>query len=140
MAGTFGLVHQTKVQIPELYFNWYKNNANMGYGSDEKFLTDIVYNSFKDSLFIQTNIVAYSDENCHPILHKLNTDGTDFIGNCWSAENVPEFRYWDFPHDGHLNWLANQCGGLGSPERIIHELAQNPQFGAKIKRNQTLLS
>lgn len=150
MAGTYGIKKINTqsscvgLEIPiglnliKIFEEWYSNNSNLGYGSDEKFLTDKIYQIYKKNMIIHTNIVAYKDEITYPIHHELNTNGTDFVGNCYTSDNNPEFKYNDFPCEHHLKWLISESSDDGTVEKGGGRCFIN-LFQSLIQNNKELL-
>lgn len=144
MGGTCGVCRKNGIlpSFNKLFNDWAKKNTVHNYATDEKFLEEVVYSYFKEhnELFIQSNIIAYNDEVVYPICHKLNAESTDFIGNCYSALDFPEFKYWDFPIENHLAWLKMHTANIPINEHCFTELTDNPIISRQILRDKDLLS
>lgn len=145
MGGTCGIRKKDGFLMPSFYklFNeWAQTNTVNNYATDEKFLQEVVYPYFKDrdSIFIQSNIIAYNDEIVCPINHQLNKDGTDFIGNSYSAQDIPEFKYWEFPFDRHFQWLKSLDSGKPNNEHCFIEITKNPAIMEQILKDKDMLS
>lgn len=109
MGGMFGM-KKLNTNIIELFENWKQTHSNPGYGSDEQFLSQVIYPMYKKRSFLQTNIVTYLDEVSYPIRHNLNETGTDFIGNSFKEDDNAEFSYNSYPFSSHIDWLlSNSC-------------------------------
>jgi len=141
MGGTCGVICGSQPFFPALFDEWASHNIVNNYATDEKFLQDSIYEKFKNNLYIHTNIVSYYDEDSHKISHEFQTkDCTDFIGNCYDENDVPQFKYWDFPIEQHTDWLIHQWGGHGGAERILLDFLSNMSLRARLLRNKNILS
>lgn len=120
MAGTLGwkrnLSDQTKNTSIFIKFQEWKKKQNPSYipeyGTDEKFLREVIYDENINKIFIQSNIVAFNGEKTHP-MPPIGNNVKEFIGNTWESSNsgiieIPMFSYNSIPLEKHLQWLVNE--------------------------------
>lgn len=111
MGGTFGM-KRTDLNFKNEYDSWkLLNNINkIGYGSDERFLREVIYDKIKNNSLIHSNIVGYLHEKITLIDIPLENE-YDFIGNIIEYKNLKKeykFKYYDFSFFEHFRFLYSQ--------------------------------
>jgi hypothetical protein len=91
MAGMFG-IRKPSFSITELFAEWRPTNTCPDYGSDERFLDDIIYPKLKSDLLVHTNVRGSNDELVE-LIDCPQTDDNDFIGNVINADGSAQFGY-----------------------------------------------
>ena len=106
MGGTFGIRMPTEWDIQTMWEAWKQSQTVLPiYGTDEKFLQDVIYPHIKDSMLLHTNVVAYLGET--PTLIPVEQiEDSDFIGNVYDL--LPTFTYKQYITVDHINFLYSQ--------------------------------
>lgn len=106
MGGTFGIRVPAEYSIQSLWDTWKTTQVSLPlYGTDEKFLEEVIYPLIKDRMLLHTNIVAYLGEIPTPIPVEQRDD-TDFVGNVYDP--TPVFTYKQYITADHIHFLYNQ--------------------------------
>jgi len=104
MGGTFGIRVLADWDLPAMWAAWAQPSLP-SYGTDEKFLQEVIYPLIKDQLLLHTNVIAYHGET--PTLIPVEqTDDTDFVGNVYDL--APTFTYKQYITVDHINFLYSQ--------------------------------
>ena len=99
MAGTFGWKRPMTLMIP---------THEVGYGFDEQFLAQAVYESVKSDLLVHTCNRAYEGEHAEWIERPYDSDA-DFVGNViWDGQ--PKFR--------HMNDISREVAQLQGQDQF----------------------
>jgi len=103
MGGTFG-IRVPDWDIQAMWDTWKQPGLPL-YGTDEKFLQEVIYPRIKHDMLLHTNIVAYQDET-PTLLPVEQTSDTDFVGNVYDPH--PMFTYKQYITSEHIQFLYSQ--------------------------------
>jgi hypothetical protein len=106
MGGMFGIRVPADWNLQALWMAWKQTQPILPpYGTDEKFLQEVIYPLIKDNMLLHTNVVAYLDET--PTLIPVEqTSDTDFVGNVYDPH--PTFGYKQYITPEHIQFLYSQ--------------------------------
>ena len=106
MGGTFGIRVSSDWNIESMWETWKQTQSSLPqYGTDEKFLQEVIYPLVKHDLLLHTNVVAYLGETPTLIPVEQESD-TDFVGNVYDP--TPIFTYQKYITEEHINFLYSQ--------------------------------
>lgn len=106
MGGIFGIRVPADWNLQTLWMVWKQTQSVLPpYGTDEKFLKEVIYPLIKDNMLLHTNVVAYQHE--YPTLIPADqVDDFDFVGNVYDPH--PTFGYKQYITMDHIQWLRSQ--------------------------------
>jgi len=106
MGGMFGIRVPADWNLHSMWESWKQTQSSLPpYGTDEKFLQEVIYPLIKHDMLLHTNVVAYQHE--YPTLIPVEqVDDFDFIGNVYTPH--PQFAYKQYITMDHIQWLKSQ--------------------------------
>ena len=106
MGGIFGIRVPADWNLQSMWESWKQTQTSLPpYGTDEKFLQEVLYPLIKHNMLLHTNVVAYQHE--YPTLIPVDqVDDFDFIGNVYIPH--PGFAYKQYITMDHIQWLRSQ--------------------------------
>lgn len=114
MGGMFGVyTKKFTSNLTSLFETYEKSHSDLTtYGTDEKFLENVLHPLVKEDILIHSNIVGYKGETIKTIdIDQI--DSYDFIGNVYEYDEStykfnPGFCYNKYLTKNHIQWLVNE--------------------------------